>query len=177
MERKITVANNIDVSLSELTETPFLRTLTTPDLLDLVALEWEIKLVRILDDVPSKRNRQVKVQTHLAFLRRMTTSFGILHRLQAVKDINLFRGLPLCLKLLKRFNRTSLNPRETMQLKDLTNMVKNILFDDSTFREPFGETGKRCTCHGSIVPRLGVLPKTGNDIRALIPVKVEPCRH
>ena len=68
VEGKLTQTNNINICLSKLAETPVLWAFTAPDLLDLITLKRKIELVGVLNHVTRKRNSQVKVKAHLAFL-------------------------------------------------------------------------------------------------------------
>src|SRR5699024_8536534 len=62
VERKFPVGDDVDISLEELAEATILGAFATPDLLDLVALEREVQLARILNHVTGKRNSEIEVE-------------------------------------------------------------------------------------------------------------------
>ena len=54
--------HDVDIHLVELAEAALLRALTTPDLLDLVALEGEVQDSGVVDDVAGEGHGEVEVQ-------------------------------------------------------------------------------------------------------------------
>ena len=140
MEREFAVTHDIDVRLREFTEATVLRTLAAPHLLDLVALEREIQLVRVLDHVAGKGNGQVEVQTHAFVLGSACARRRSLQGLQAVEHVDLLGGLALCFQLLEGLDRTGFDAREAVQFKHATQLVEDMHLNDAALREPFGET-------------------------------------
>ena len=140
MEGQLAVAHDVDIGLRELAETPLLRALPAPHLLNLIALEGEIQLVGVFHDVAREWDGQVEVQTHALVLGSARTRGGSLQRLQAVEDVDLLRGLALGLQLRQRLDRTRLDSREAVQLKDAAQLVEDVHLDDAPLGEPFGET-------------------------------------
>ena len=80
------------------------------------------------------------MQTHALVLGSARTRGGSLQRLQAVEDVDLLRGLALGLQLRQRLDRTRLDSREAVQLKDAAQLVEDVHLDDAPLGEPFGET-------------------------------------
>ena len=60
--RHIVVVDDVDVALVELSKPTFLRTLTAPYALNLVALEREYQVCIVLRDVARERHGQIVVQ-------------------------------------------------------------------------------------------------------------------
>ena len=140
MERELAVTHDIDVRLREFTEATVLGTLASPHLLDLVTLEREIQLVRILHHVAREGNGQVEVQTHSLVLGSAPARRRGLQRLQAIEHVDLLGGLALCFQLLEGLHRTGFNAREPMQFKHAPQLVEDVHLNDAALREPFGET-------------------------------------
>ena len=140
MEWELTVAHDVDIRLRELTEATVLGTLAAPHLLDLVALEREIQLVRVLDHVAGERNGQVEVQTHALVLGSACARRRGLQGLQAIEHVDLLGGLALRFQLLEGFHRTGFDAREAVQFKHAPQLVEDVHLNDAALREPFGET-------------------------------------
>ena len=140
MERELAVTHNVDVRLREFTEATVLRTLTAPHLLDLVALEREIQLVRILHHVAGEGNGQVEVQTHTLVLGSACARRRGLQGLQAVEHVDLLRGLALCFELLEGLDRTGFDARKAVQFKHAPQLIEDVHLNDAALGEPFGET-------------------------------------
>ena len=140
VEGQLAVTDNVDIGLRELAETALLGTLAAPHLLDLVALEREIQLVRVLHDVAGEGHRQVEVQAHTFVLGRTRPGSGGLEGLEAIQNVDLLRGLALGLELSQRLDRARLDARESVQLKDTAQLVEDMHLDDAALGEPFGET-------------------------------------
>jgi hypothetical protein len=60
--------HNVHIGLGELAIAALLRTLASPDLLNLVAPKGKGKLVSVLEDVTGKRHSQVETQTKISRL-------------------------------------------------------------------------------------------------------------
>ncbi len=140
MEGQLSVTDDVDIGLRELAETPLLGTLPTPDLLNLVALEWKVQLVRVLHDVTREGHGEVEVQTHALVLGGTSAGSGSLQRLQAVQDVDLLGGLALGFKLGQGLDRARLDTSETVQLENAAQLVEDVHLDDAALGEPFGET-------------------------------------
>ena len=140
MEGQLSVTDDVDIGLRELAETPLLGTLPTPDLLNLVALERKVQLVRVLHDVTREGHGEVKVQTHALVLGGTSAGSGSLQRLQAIQDVDLLGGLALGFKLGQGLDRARLDTSETVQLENAAQLVEDVHLDDAALGEPFGET-------------------------------------
>ena len=140
MERQLAITHDVDIRLRELAEATVLGALAAPHLLDLVALEREIQLVRVLDHVAGEGNGQVKVQTHALVLGSACARRRGLQGLQAVEHVDLLGGLALRFQLLEGLDRTGFDAREAVQFKHATQLVEDVHLDDAALREPFGET-------------------------------------
>ena len=57
-----------------------------------------------------------------------------------------------------------------MELEDLADTVEDELFDDAALGEPFGKSGKRCACHGGILPRHAHPLRFDAELRAFQPI-------
>ena len=150
VERELPVAHHVDVGLREFAEAPLLRALTAPHLLDLVALEGEVQLVGVLDDVARERDREVEVEAHAALLAGAAAPLLGLEGLQAVEDVDLLRGLALGLQLLQGLDGARLDPAEPVQLEDAAQGVEHVLLDDAPVGQPLGKSGQGCAGHGGI---------------------------
>lgn len=140
MERQLAVTHDIDIRLRELTETTVLGALAAPDLLDLVALEREVQLIGVLDDVTRERNGQVEVQAHALVLRNARTRCRGLESLQAIQHIDLLGRLALSFQLLQGLDRSGFDARETVQFEHAPQLVEDVHLNDAPLGEPFGET-------------------------------------
>ena len=71
VERESVAAHDVDVGLRELARATLLGPLTAPDLLDLVATEWELEVPRVLQDIARERHGQVEVESEagIGFIR------------------------------------------------------------------------------------------------------------
>ncbi len=132
-------ADDVHIGLDELAEAAILGALTAPHLLDLVSLEREVQLARVLQHVSRQRDGEIEVQSELGVL-------GIAS-LEAVEQIDLLGGFPLAQKLIEWFDGTRLDSREPVQLERLAQGVQNALLDDSAVGQPLGETGKGGNLH------------------------------
>src|SRR5215211_1588896 len=126
--------DNVYVSLGELAITAFLRTLTPPHLLDLVAPERKGQHVRVFEHVTSKGHGQIKVQTKISWS---------VCAVQPLHDVDLLVDLALLGKAIQRLHRPGLDRGETVQLERLAESVKYELFDDPGFRRVLRKAGQR----------------------------------
>ena len=140
MEGQLSVTDDVDIGLRELTETSLLGALAAPDLLNLISLERKVQLVRVLHDVTREGHGEVEVQTHALVLGGTSAGSGSFERLQAVQDVDLLGGLALGFKLGQSLDRARLYASETVQLEDTTQLVEDVHLDDAALGEPFGET-------------------------------------
>src|SRR5699024_12272971 len=128
------VGDDVEISLEERAEATILWAFATPDLLDLVALEREVQLARILNHVTGKRNSEIEVEPEgvgLWFLRIL---------LQPSQQVDLLGCLPLGEQMLERFHRAGFDLRVAVQLEDAAQGGNDVAFDDPLVRQPFGET-------------------------------------
>src|SRR5690606_9872057 len=147
--------DHVDVGLRELAEAAVLGAAAAPPLLDLVALEREREVPGVLEDVARERDREVEVQAELlvAPARRVGVARLLL---QAPQDVDLLGRLALAQELVERLDRARLDPAEPVQLEHPAQDVEDVLLDDPTVGEAFGETGERCgPGHGSDLPGRG----------------------
>ncbi len=130
---QVAVADHIDVRLHELAETPLLRTLATPDLLDLPPFEREGQIARMFDDVPAQRNGEIEMQTQ-AVLNR---SVGLVtDLLQAAQQINLLAGLAFLEQARTLLDSASFNAYEAIELENITERVDDTLLHNTFRGEP-----------------------------------------
>ncbi len=108
-ERQFAVAHDVDIRLGELAGAALLRTLTAPDLLDLVAAERKRKVAGVLDDVAGERDRQVEVQGQGVVVA--LGGFGIFAVvvLQAAESVHLFVDIAFTQQLADRFHSAGLD--------------------------------------------------------------------
>ena len=140
MERQLAVTHDIDIRLRELTETTVLGALAAPDLLDLVALEREVQLIGVLDDVTRERHGQVEVQAHALVLGSTCARRRGLESLQAIQHVDLLGGLALGFQLLQGLDRSGFDARKAVQFKHAPQLVEDVHLNDAPLGEPFGET-------------------------------------
>src|SRR5699024_12878582 len=100
--------HDVDIGLGEFTVAPLLRSLTAPDLLDLVPLEREGQPSGVLQNVPREWPGQVEMQTQAAFVRAP----GLL--LQPQQQIYLLGGLPLAEQTFHRLHCARLDLGEAV---------------------------------------------------------------
>ena len=141
VERQGAVADDIDVGLDELAETPLLGTLSAPDLLNLVALEGEGEQPGVVDDVAGERDGQVEVKAQL--LARVRIGLGLAGvGLQAVEEVDLLGGLALLRELDQRLDGAGLDTAESVELEGAAQDVDEVLLDDAARGEPLGKAGQ-----------------------------------
>ena len=92
VERQDVLADHVDVGLRELAEAPFLRPLTAPGPLDLVAAERELEVSRVLQHVAGQRDGEVEVQTELAGPVRVALGVAALQPDVALLDLSMPRS-------------------------------------------------------------------------------------
>ena len=140
------VADDVDVHLVELAETALLGALPAPDLLDLVALEGEVKDTGVIDDITREGNREIEVQAELlgGIRPRPAALPGI--GLQTGQEIDLLGGLALPGQFGQRLDGTGLDAAEAVKLEGAAQDVDELLFDHAASREPLGEAGERGEC-------------------------------
>ena len=98
VQRQAVAPDDVDVRLVEFAVATTLRTFSTPDLLDLVALKGKLQLAPIFEHVAGEGHGEVEVQSE----SRLTLAlFG----LQALNRVELFVGLPLREQMLQRLKR------------------------------------------------------------------------
>ncbi len=153
--RQLARADDVDVRLRELAEPPVLGALAAPHLLDLVALEREGEVPGVLQHVAREGDREVEVQAELLVALVPAGVVGVADLLlQAPQDVDLLGRLALAQELVERLDRARLDPAEPVQLEHAAQGVEDVLLDDPTVGEPFGETGEGCgPGHGSDLPR------------------------
>lgn len=137
--REVPRAHDVDVRLHELTEAAVLRTLATPHLLDLVALERKREVPCVLQDVARERHGQVEVQTEPLLVGRAHRRLRVVLALEPAQDIDLLGGLSLAQQLVERLDRARLDASETVQLERLPDGIEDVLLHDAVGRKPFGE--------------------------------------
>src|SRR6188472_2338550 len=126
--------HDVDVSLGELPIAALLRTLTPPDLLDLVTPEWKCQLVGVLQHVACERHGEIEMQTKIS---------GSVLTMQPLHGVDLLIDLALLGQAIQRFYRARLDGGETVQLEGLSQPVQHELFDDPSFRGVLRKTGQR----------------------------------
>ena len=138
------VADDIDVHLVELAEAALLGALPAPDLLDLVALEGEVKDTGVIDDITREGDGEIEVEAELLGGIRLTGFPGT--ALQAGQEIDLLGGLALPGQFGQRLDGAGLDAAEAVKLEGTAQDVDELLFDHAARREPLGEAGERGEC-------------------------------
>ena len=130
-------ADHVDVGLHELAEAAFLRTLATPHLLNLPALERERQRTRVLDHIPAQRHGQIEMQAQTLFNRSVGFMTDLL---QTAQQVNLLAGLAFFQQRSAGFHRSRLNADEAVELKNLTKRIDNTLLHNTFGGEPLRES-------------------------------------
>ena len=133
MVGQIAIADHVDVGLHELAEAAFLRTLATPHLLNLPALERERQRTRVLDHIPAQRHGQIEMQAQTLFNRSVGFMTDLL---QTAQQVNLLAGLAFFQQRSAGFHRSRLNADEAVELKNLTKRIDNTLLHNTFRGEP-----------------------------------------
>src|SRR5215204_1195308 len=137
--------DDIDVRLGEFPVATFLRPLPPPNLLNLVAAERKVQLVRVLEHIAGERNGQVEVQAEVGPRVRL----GV----QTLEDVYLLVDLALLGQPLDRLHCPGLDRSEAVQLEGLPQPIEHELLDDPSVRCELGETGQRLGATQRTSPR------------------------
>src|SRR5215211_3687637 len=137
--------DDIDVRLGEFPVATFLRPLPPPDLLNLVAAERKVQLVRVLEHIAGERHGQIEVQAEV----RPRVLVGV----QTLEDVYLLVDLALLGQPLDRLHGPGLDRSETVQLEGLPQPVEHELLDDPSVRCELGKAGQRLGATQRTSPR------------------------
>ena len=129
--------DHVDVGLHELAEAAFLRTLATPHLPNLPALERERQRTRVLDHIPAQRHGQIEMQAQPLFNRSVGFMTDLL---QTAQQVDLLAGLAFFQQRSAGFYRSRLNADEAVELKNLTKRIDNTLLHNTFGGEPLRES-------------------------------------
>ena len=133
MLRQIAIADHVDISLDEFTEAALLRTLATPDLLNLPTLERERQRAGMLDHIPAQRHRQIEVQTKTLLNRRVGFMADFLKTRQ---QVDFLAGFTFLQQTCASFNGACLNADEAIELENPTERVDDTLLHNTFRGEP-----------------------------------------
>ena len=137
VRRERAVADHVDVGLHELAETPFLRALAPPHLLNLPAFERERQRAGMLHHVPAQRNRQVEVQAEPLFDRDVGFMADLL---KTGEQVDLLARLAFLQQTRPLFDGTRFDADEPVELEYLTKRIDDTLLHHAFSGEPFWET-------------------------------------
>ena len=140
VERQFAVAHHIYIRLVELAEAPLLRPFPAPYLLNLVALEGEGELPRVLEHVARQRHRQIEMKPQLSL-------FFLLGILEPREHVDLLGSLTLPQQLIERLHRPGMHLREPVELKRIAERIQHAPFHQALFGEPLRKTGERSNFH------------------------------
>ena len=130
------LADDVDVSLGELTVTALLGALPPPDLLNLVAAERELQVSGVLQHVAGQRHGQVEVQPEII---AGLAGLGV----QPPDDIDLLGDLALAGERVHRLHGAGLDTGESVQLEGLADDVDDCLLDHALGGQKFRKAGQR----------------------------------
>src|SRR5512133_2136634 len=126
--------DDVDVGLGELAIAALLRTLTPPDLLDLVAPKGKNELMGVLQHISSERHGEIEMQTKIS---RSVLAMQPLH------GVDLLVDLALLGQTIQWLDRPSLDGCGAVQFEGLSQPVQHELFDDPSFRGVLRKAGQR----------------------------------
>ena len=146
---QLVASDDVDVGLGELPIASFLRTLTTPDLLHLVATEGKVQVPGVLQHVAGERNRQVEVEAEFIRIPFLC--------MQAPDDVDLLVDLPLAGQLVEGFDGPGLNGSKAMEFEGGCDGCEYLVLHQAPSWKELGETGDRFrACHGSVLQEISL---------------------